>query len=413
VSATPERLTSRWTADKLRAYGLVISVSLWSVAAWTVLTPGRIDRLGTLKGVDFSALWLSGRLVATGRFDELYDWSAWRRYFAEYFPDTPGLLFYPNYPPQAGLLFAPFGALPFSTAVLVWTLVSVALYGGACVLVWRTCRHLSGYGSTVVAVAAGSPAFFLLILNGQTTAFVLACYAGAWLAFRRGREFWMGVAFGCAAIKPHFVIVPLIVLILSGSWRAVAGILVSGLLQMAVILGVLGWDVLQGFIITSIQMIQNLDLFEPKRWQAHGLKNAIDLLLGTGIISTAIFLVVAIWLLMVAVRVWTKSAAPDAVRFALLVLVSAVLNPHLNGYDLVVLAPAFLLIADWLSSDGALDASPRVRLLLAGVYLVPLIAPIAAVTRVQLSPILLIALAWTLARASGHQVAAAPVRTAV
>jgi hypothetical protein len=380
----------------IRGYAAVLAVSLWSVAAWTLATPGRIDRFGTLKGIDFASSWLSGRLVSQGRADLLFDERAWREAFARLFPDVPGLLFLPNYPPQAALFFSPFGRLPFEWGVLAWTAVSLMLYSWSIRALWLRSRALADHGATVALLALGWPAFFLLALNGQNTTLVLASWTAAALAHAAGREWWMGVALGACALKPHFAIVPAVVLLAAGRWRAVAGMIAMGLAQVAVTVLALGSHVYVEYLQTSLTVLRDPTLYEPKLWQAHGLKNALDLLLGRGPLATVVYIVLAAALVWITARVWRRGQS-GGLRFALLVATSTLLNPHLYGYDLVVLAPALIVSADWIVLHPDDPRGMTMRWLLVGIFLVPLVAPLAAFTHVQLSVPLLAWFWWQLA----------------
>jgi hypothetical protein len=82
-----------------------------------------------------------------------------------------------------------------------------------------------------------------------------------------------------------------------------------------------------------------------------------------------------------------------ALQFSLLLLATVLLNPHMYGYDLVIMAPAMLLLANWAIERGERPA----RLLkpwMAAAYLAPLAAPLAALTRVQGTVFVFIALWW-------------------
>jgi hypothetical protein len=56
-------------------------------------------------------------------------------------------------------------------------------------------------------------------------------------------------------------------------------------------------------------------------------------------------------------------------------------------YDLVILAPAFLLLTDWSIDHSASRSVPALGLLLYLAYVLPLVGPLAEWTHVQLSVI--------------------------
>src|SRR6185436_13688889 len=85
---------------------IALAFVLWTSAAWVIATPGALDRFGTLKGTDFAQFYVSARLVATGRADAMYDWSAYTHELASQVPGPEGLLYLPVYPPVLGALLA-------------------------------------------------------------------------------------------------------------------------------------------------------------------------------------------------------------------------------------------------------------------------------------------------------------------
>jgi hypothetical protein len=108
-------------------------------------------------------------------------------------------------------------------------------------------------------------------------------------------------------------------------------------------------------------------------------------------------------LLVLAAELWHPSV-PPAIRCAALVLAAVLVAPHLGEYDLVVVAPAFLVTAN------AVEPSPgfgrrRTRAILYVAHVAPLIGPLTSVTRVQLSGSLLfcrlVSLHWTDHRGRG------------
>jgi hypothetical protein len=388
----------RLTRRALRGYAAALALGLWVVAAYSLATPGRIDRFGTLKAVDFVSAWFSGRLVAEGRESLLYDRGTWRDAVPRLFPDAPGLLFLPNYPPQAALLFAPFGRLPYGHAAVAWTIVSLAVYAWSVAALWRAYPALAGAGVTVALAALGWPAFFLLVLNGQNTSLVIASYALAAIACAGRREVPMGAALGLCAIKPHFALVPALVLLCAGRWRALSAMAAVTAAQAGAVAWTLGTGVLAAYAESLVELARDPAVFEPRLWQAQGAASALDLLLGRGPLSSTLYgvtLAAGTW---IVARAWRDEALSPARQFALLVVASALLNPHLHGYDLVVLAPALLFAADWCVRHAEAAEARRLAWIALALVLVPLAAPLAAVTRVQLTAPLLAWFGWMLLR---------------
>ena len=99
-----------------------------------------------------------------------------------------------------------------------------------------------------------------------------------------------------------------------------------------------------------------------------------------------------------AAAVW-KSSAPLALRFSALILAAVLVNPHLFIYDLLVLAPVLLLLADWAPHPAAASIPlPRSPLLLYLAFVLPLFGPLSRWTHVQLSVPVFAVLLWVLWR---------------
>jgi hypothetical protein len=110
-------------------------------------------------------------------------------------------------------------------------------------------------------------------------------------------------------------------------------------------------------------------------------------------VAFALCIATALPVLAIAVQCW-KSPAPLSLRYSALLMATVLVSPHITVYDLVILAPAFLLLADWAMAN---DNRPRVYamgLLLYFCYVVPLTVPITQWTHVQLSVPALLALLW-------------------
>jgi hypothetical protein len=88
------------------------------------------------------------------------------------------------------------------------------------------------------------------------------------------------------------------------------------------------------------------------------------------------------------------------VRFSALLFATVLVAPHLTVYDLVILAPALLLLSDWLMSAVPKRATAQIGTALYCVYMFPLLGPLARWTHLQLSVIAMAAVMLLLWRES-------------
>ena len=94
----------------------------------------------------------------------------------------------------------------------------------------------------------------------------------------------------------------------------------------------------------------------------------------------------AITVLGLAVLCWRRRASLS-LRYAALLITTVLAAPHLMAYDLVILAPVFVLLGGWvLEHEQTIIAHP-VRVLLYLCYGLPLLEPVAKFAHVQFSVI--------------------------
>ena len=85
-------------------------------------------------------------------------------------------------------------------------------------------------------------------------------------------------------------------------------------------------------------------------------------------------------------------------RFSVLLTASVLMAPHLGIYDLVVLAPVFLWVENWIAENTVHPNANILRVTLYFVFLSPLLAPLTRYSHLQLSVLAILALHFALAR---------------
>lgn len=395
----PRMISDRWlTSKRLRAHGLLLGLALWSVYIWTLATPGLRDRNRNLKGTDFLHLYTLGTLAVEHRGGDLYDMKAQAAVAASRVPDATGILYLPLYPPQVSLLFAPFAKLSYSWALACWWLCSGVVYGVCCYGVWRACPNLHGYGATVGVLAAAFPAFFHLIAWGQTSALALACFTAFFFLLRSRREFLAGLVIGCLVFKPQLGLAAAVVLVSIGAWKIVAGAVLSAAAQLSAGILYYGTGPFREWLRTMADVRRLLPLLEPRPYQTHCLRTFWSMLFPWPELSLVFYIVSAVVILSWTIVVWRRGGTAWPLRYSALLLATVLVAPHLTVYDLVILAPAFLALADWLIAGCS--SNTRMGTLLYCVYMLPLAGPLARWTHVQLSVIAMITLMYLIWKAS-------------
>lgn len=407
------------TPRRLRAQALVLALCLWGVCAVDYATAGTFDRAGNIKFQDFLQFPIAAQLVTQGRAAELYgnprivddqiraivgrETTVHLQYF---------------YGPQVALLFVPLQRLSFLTEAEIWATLSLLAYFGCVYLAWRSCGSLRLHSGLVALCAAAYPPLFHFFVRGQISAAALLCFTAAFVAFRAQCDWLAGIALGFLVFKPQFLVALPLVLLFGQAWKALAGLVLSAVGQLAFTFLYFGRSVMLPYfrmLLHSASRPRTTEL-SLSPIQMHSLYSFWSLLIPWPLGATALYLLSAAFVIGIAAVVW-KSSLPLPPRFSALILAAVLVNPHLYVYDLLSLAPALLLLFDWSadwSTDQSLDrtsySSPTVlRGLLYLAFVLPPIGPLARWTHLQLSVIVFAAILWTLYRIAtrGHKLASA------
>jgi len=142
-------------------------------------------------------------------------------------------------PPPLAWLVTPLLPLPFSAALVIWTLLLLAA------LVW-TWHALAPPGR---AVRAAHLVLFLGlfpvafgVMVGQPGALVAAAVATAWWLMRRDRQVWAGLALSLVIVKPQLALLVPVCLLVAGHAKPFGAWLVASLFIGLVAVAMLGPD---------------------------------------------------------------------------------------------------------------------------------------------------------------------------
>jgi Glycosyltransferase family 87 len=387
----------RWprSARQAKGHALVLAVILWVIAAVVGFT-GTSDRgiAGPLKGADFVQFYTLGHLAGAHRIAPMYDPALYHRAQVDLIPESRREIYPPVYPPQTAVMFAPVSGLSYQRALLIWCLLTIGGYALIVWSAWKPVADLLPDRTFVIAAAAAFPPFWSLILHGQVTLIVLAAFWAGWLALERQRPWLAGLAFGLLAIKPQLGIPLAVVVLVCGEWAMLAGAVSSVMAQAAAVWLMLGPDAFSAFADVIPTMMTYADLLEAKPFLSHSLRAVTRL--APNWIGVPIWAIVSAIVLWYTVRAW-KSRAPLRVRLGVVVLASALVNPHMIVYDLTVLALPLVWFGAYMQEPARRNAGPYWML----VYwlFVTTFMPTAAAIGVQISVFVMAALLMVVSRA--------------
>jgi hypothetical protein len=407
--------TGGWlTAKRLRVHGSILVVCLWSLYVWNLATPGQRDRGGNLKGTDFLHFYTLGLLADAHEGADLYNMNAQSALAGRHVPSALGIRYLPLYPPQVSLFFAPLAHLSYGLALVLWWGCCAGMYVICCYRVWLACANLRDSGGTVIILALGFPAFFHLIAWGQTSALALVCFTLMFFLLRDKREFLAGIALGCLIFKPQLGLAAAVLFVSLGAWRIVGGAIASASAQLLVGVLYYGMEPLRRWLHMLWNLGNVLPLLEPKPYQTHSLRTFWSMLIPWHGMAFGLYVLSAICVLWLTISVWRDPSKPLSLRYSSLLLATVLVAPHLTVYDLVILAPAILLLADWLVGQPV-RSTQTIGTLLYMVYALPLIGPFARWTHVQLSVVAMAVLTyaiWNLSSRPAPEFSAAESRSA-
>lgn len=381
-----DSLTSLLTKKRITVQASLLAVLLWSGYLVNLATPGLRDRMGAVKGADFLHFYTAAHLLLAGRASDLYDPAAHAALQKVLLPQSSGTYFVPMYGPQFYLLVEPLARLPYPWAALIWALLNAALYFASCYGLLRTCRYLRSKARLVFLFALAYPAFFSLIVFGQSSAPALALFILAFLAFQARQDLLAGLAIGSLVYKPQLGLAAGIILLGAGEWKMIAGAVTGTVAQLGFAWACFGSQVMKRYGEAFLRLRSAEPFLEPKLYQMHSLRSFWSLLLLWKSVAFGLYATSAVAILAIGVMCWRRGRDRRLV-FATLLLCTVLVAPHLWIYDLVILAPAFVLVADWELDHCQGQTAGGIWLLLYACYVLPLLGPLAKFTRVQLSVI--------------------------
>ena len=336
------------TARRARAHATIVACALWVVAAVIVLGPER-SAFGSLKWTDFIQFYTFGSVARTGDAADLYDSAAFYKRQIELVPASTPEQYLPVYPPQTALLFWPLTHFSYTAAGLIWAGINVLVYVGAIWFAWSPRREALPDTRLLIAGAAAFPPFWNLVLHGQTTSVLVVAFVLASTALEKNHRFLAGLALGLVAIKPQWGLVLAVVTIACAEWAMIAGAVTSVGLQLLAVAGLLGASTLGDYVPWMITLPQITAALQPRPSQMHSLTTLLRLVPGWP--GMALVAALSVGIVACAVLAW-RSRAPISARLGIVIVATALVNPHVTVYDLTILAPALIWLGGWIQTEG-------------------------------------------------------------
>jgi len=393
VGSAAARLTPR----RLRAQAIVLALCLWGVCAVDFATPGLFDRAGNINFQDFLQFPIAARLIAQGQTSDLYNDQLLNDRIRSIVGRNTNVYLRYFYGPQVALAFVPLVRLPFLAQAAIWMMLSLLIYFTCIYLLWKSCGALSPHRGLVALCVIAYPPLFHFFVRGQLSGAVLLCFVLAYFAFLARREWIAGIALGLLVFKPQFLVAIPLVLLLAQAWKAFAGLALSAAAQLVLTCLYFGTSVMRAYFNMLLQSAASPRTTELilSPIQMHSLRAFWVLLIPWPRGVLALYALSALAVIAMAAAVW-RSSAPLSLRFSALILAAVLVSPHLYIYDLLPLAPALLLLANWILNNPHHPSTAALKLLSYLAFVLPLFGPLARWTHLQLSVPVFAALLWML-----------------
>jgi hypothetical protein len=365
----------------LAAIGLAFGLYGWAVFAMAFHHDGLIGIRYNVPGTDWMVHYSAARAVIEGRADLQLDGDRFTAFLNARFAGTlrAPLPFHPwiNPPPYL-LLLVPLALLPFGLSYALF------LAAGFAALVAAAWHVLPGRGERWFAAASLllCPAASITAVTGQNAFLVAALLlGGAALAARRPVA--AGLMLGALIVKPQFWLMVPVALAAARHWRALGATFATALVLTAASIAAFGlapWQAWLGDLLAPAAAFRD----QWRQWSVLWGEDvfACALLLGASDRVAAAAQLAASLASAAAVYWCYRSAMRPLPLLCVLLAASCLAAPHLQAYDMVLLAAAATLFLCDAREQGLRpgDASLALALWLLALFNPPRVIPLGFLT---------------------------------
>jgi len=351
-----------WPAVGLLVGLILIAWDLWA-AAGTYISQYAVRN-------DFRLAYGAALVGIRNGYSHLYDLEAQRSAI-----ESLGAGFNPQpfiSPPPLAWLATPLVLLPFSIALVVWTVLLLVA------LVWTWYLLAPGGGLAKFAHLALLIGVFPVafgVMVGQPGALVAAAVAAAWWLMRRDHPVWAGLALSLIVLKPQMAFLIPLCLLVSGHARTFGAWLAASLIIGLIALALLGPDGVARYRDVLAQT-QTPAWDSTRRYSISGPIGLGPLLNVTQVLVVAIAVFAA----------WRHRREGPEIPIAAGIVGSLLATPYLGFQDFVM-----LVVAGWLVVRARANAW-QVALLVVGYILLQFVIVVLALPILIAEALLLLTL---------------------
>ncbi|MBR1128805.1 glycosyltransferase family 87 protein [Bradyrhizobium iriomotense] len=357
LAETLERV--RFSPSKRATYVRLVLAALAAVIAFKTFWFARLGGWTDRGLADFDAFHIVAQRVWRGDLDQVYHFEALLKLQMEAAGGATGFMPW-TYPPQYGLLLAPFAFLPVGVGYLLFATATLTLY-------LTVLRAIAAANFALVLVIL-FPALAITIGSGQN-GFLTGALIGLVCLNVERRPLLAGLALGAMVIKPHLAIAVGVYLLATRRWVALATAAVVVLASSLLCTLLFGWQIWTAWL-GAIK--ESASYLEQGSYPLYRMISAYAALHKAGLPASIAFWgqVTVAGLALFAVLVCTARGTSSKFALGITVMVSVMISPYAYDYDLPMLGIGLALILPELAGL----ARPRERswmyglILLAGAY---------------------------------------------
>ncbi|PYV89875.1 MAG: hypothetical protein DMG05_12230 [Acidobacteria bacterium] len=317
---------------------------------------------------DFIIYYTAAQMIKEDQGQSLYDLALQKQFqqkilSAIHFQEE--LLPY-NHPPFELIWFRPLARFPYLTAFLLWDTFSFICFGlGLMVLIKGSGPH---NGEGAVFVILGSLAFlplFVTLLQGQDSAMVFLFLVLTFINLKKLRDARAGLCLSLVLQKFQILIPILFLLLAKKRWKVLGGFLAGGGVTLLISLNMVGINGLKRYLLLVIEMATWVNHYGIYPSTMHCLRGQIyafwfeshpNLAMGITIatVVSMLGLLFKVWK-----GKWDVHEPTYDLKFALLILISLLVSPHVNFHDLSLLLLPAVLIFQFLLREPNVSSQTR------------------------------------------------------
>ncbi len=249
-------------------------------------------------------------------------------------------------PPFVALFFTPFVPLGLQNSYALWVIVNVCIVIVLCIFGIRELKKYRLYQKVLFVL--GTITFIPLLtslLLGQLSLILCLVLLSSWLLLKQKKEYQSGLVLSLLLIKPHLILIPLLVIVVQRKKAMIAGLL-SGIIILTSI---------SFFLVGATGMSDYFALLQSAtQWNAgygidvmaqHSLQTVLLILFQTRNLAEIrlVWIVFLLILILPTAFLWSRkvvfSALHRSLKWALLIVVMLLTSPHTHFHDL-----SFLII---------------------------------------------------------------------